>query len=318
MVDVAVKNKPRVSIGLPVFDGEKYLEESLNSILAQTFEDFELIISDNASNDRTQEICRAYAARDRRIRYYRNGNNLGASKNFNRVFKLSRGEYFKWIAHDDVIAPDFLAKCVEALDQDPSVVLCHSKVAFIDECGKFLAYHDSQLNNIRSPKPQDRFGGLIMMHHWCFHVFGLIRASALKRTSLIAGYVDSDRVLLVELGILGRFHEIPEYLFFSREHQERSIRALPERHMRAGWFDPAKEGKTVFPRWRVLLEYLKIVKRASLSRHQRIYCYMHIGNWLRRYGKGLVKDLMVAAKQIFLSSLTLLAKRTLISQQRMN
>jgi len=293
------KREPRVSIGLPVFNGENYLEEALDSILAQTYSDFELIISDNASTDQTPEICRAYAARDPRIHCYRNAQNLGAAKNFNRVFELSSGEYFKWAAHDDLIAPDFLLKCVQVLDQDPTVVLCHSKVKFIDESGEVSANYDIKLCNVDSPKPQDRFGDLIMMHHWCFDVFGLIRAKALKMTPLIASYIESDRALLVELGLLGRFYELPEHLFFSREHKERSVRALPERHLRAGWFDPTKEGHIVLPRWRIFLEYSKSVRRVSPSRYERAWCYIHLVNWLRLYGKGLVKDLLVAAYQIW-------------------
>jgi glycosyltransferase involved in cell wall biosynthesis len=118
---------PRVSIGLPVYNGENYLAETLDSILAQTFTDFEVIISDNASTDRTETICRQYAAQDRRIRYLRNTSNLGAAKNYNRVFELSQGEYFKWNGHDDPLAPVFLERCVAVLDRHPGVVLCFAR-----------------------------------------------------------------------------------------------------------------------------------------------------------------------------------------------
>ena len=96
---------PRVSVGIPVFNGERFLAETIESILAQTFKDFEIVISDNASTDRTEEICRSYAARDPRIRYNRNDTNRGAAWNHNRVFELARGEYFKWQSHDDFCAP---------------------------------------------------------------------------------------------------------------------------------------------------------------------------------------------------------------------
>ncbi len=123
---------PRVSVGLPVYNGENFIKDALDSILAQTFEDFELIISDNASTDGTQQICRQYTSKDQRIRYIRNDGNIGASKNFNQVFELSSGEYFKWIAHDDLCAPEFLERCVEVLDQDPSIVLCFARPKAID------------------------------------------------------------------------------------------------------------------------------------------------------------------------------------------
>ncbi|UBF27329.1 glycosyltransferase [Kovacikia minuta CCNUW1] len=124
---------PRVSVGLAVYNGENYIREAIDSILAQTFEDFELIISDNASTDKTQEICLEYAARDQRIRYDRADRNRGAAWNQNRVFELSTGTYYKLAAHDDVIAPDYLAKCVAVLDQNPAVVLCHSWTRSINE-----------------------------------------------------------------------------------------------------------------------------------------------------------------------------------------
>ncbi|MBD2214537.1 glycosyltransferase family 2 protein [Nostoc linckia FACHB-104] len=98
----------RLSIGLPVYNGKKFIRESIDCILNQTFQDFELIISDNASTDNTEKICREYAAKDNRIRYYRNAKNIGCARNFHRAFELSTGEYFKWVAYDDLHAPEYL------------------------------------------------------------------------------------------------------------------------------------------------------------------------------------------------------------------
>ena len=131
-------SQPRVSIGLPIYNAEQFLEETLRSLLSQTVPDFELIITDNASTDNTQNICQAYAARDDRIRYYRNEQNIGCDPNFNRVFSLSRGKYFKWAAFDDVCAPNFLEVCLEVLDNEPQVILCYPKTKLIDLEGKFL------------------------------------------------------------------------------------------------------------------------------------------------------------------------------------
>ena len=289
-------NKPLVSIGMPVLDGEKYIRESFDSILAQTHSDFELIISDNASDDGTQEICKSYAKRDPRIRYYRNEKNLGAARNFNRVFELSSGRYFKWAAHDDVIAPEFLERCVKELEGDASLVLCHTRTIYIDEAGRTLGNYAISLNRTGSLRPQDRFGDLIRFDYWCHEVFGLIRASALAKTRLIGGFIGSDRNLLAELGLIGRFHEIPEYLFFSRDHPDRSIRAMPAPHMRREWFDPTGKGQTVFPHWRNFIEFVKSVKRASLSRSERASCYIKMAFW---FGKTwnwirLITDLIVA------------------------
>ena len=292
-------NKPRVSIGLPVYNGENYLREALDSILAQTYSDFELIISDNASTDSTPQICQAYANKDQRIRYYRTEKNLGAAWNFNNVFHLSQGDYFKWAAHDDKIAHDYISKCVEVLDKDDSIILCNSKAEFIDKHGKIIADYIISPKKANSQKPQDRFGFLIFYDHWCFDVFGLIRSKDLRKTSLIKAYPGSDRVLLAELGIIGRFYEIPEYLFFNREHEERSIRALPNVCLRAGWFDTSKEGKIVLSRCGVFVEYFKAVNHFSLSLYEKACCYVHIGKWLRMYYKSMMKELIFTFKYYF-------------------
>ena len=126
---------PTVSIGLAVYNGENYLALAIESVLAQTFTDFELIISDNASTDHTPEICAEYAAKDNRIRYHRNSSNIGATRNENLTFAMSRGKYFRWLGHDDLCAPDQLAACVAVLESDPTVVLCHSEVVEIDDDG---------------------------------------------------------------------------------------------------------------------------------------------------------------------------------------
>jgi glycosyltransferase involved in cell wall biosynthesis len=290
-------DRPRVSIGLPVFNGENYLEEALDSILAQTYSDFELIISDNASTDRTEEICRAYTARDKRIRYFRNGTNLGAAKNFNRVFELSSGEYFKWATHDDLCAPEYLERCVEILDREPDIVLCYPKTSIIDEHGEFVEnYFDGF--NLRSPKPHERFRDFFHAPGLCNPIVGLIRASALRRTALIGNYPSSDRVLLGELALRGRFYEVPERLFFRRKHPQTSVRANPDWDERIAWFDPARRGQIQLPRWRWFFEYLLSIKRVRLCGYEKLRCYVEMGKWVRRHWRKLKNDLVGAARQI--------------------
>ena len=129
------KKRQKISIGLPVFNGEKYIEESIEAILAQTYTDYEFIISDNASTDRTQEICLGYAKSDERRKYHRSSTNLGAAPNYNRAFDLSSGIFFKWAEFDHLIAPEFIMKCYEVLEQNPKVVLCSPLSTIIDENG---------------------------------------------------------------------------------------------------------------------------------------------------------------------------------------
>lgn len=171
---------PRVSIGLPVYNGQDYLSQALDALLAQTYSDFELVISDNASMDDTEEICRQYAARDGRIRYHRSEENLGAAPNFNRAFELSRAEYFKWAAHDDLCGPEYLERTVAVLDGDASVVLCHVGTTETDESGTVV--------RTLAPKPQmgsrhvhERLYDCICVPHPQVMVFGLIRANVLPQ-----------------------------------------------------------------------------------------------------------------------------------------
>src|ERR1700741_336609 len=133
-----MNSAPLVSVGLFVYNGERFLEQSLRSILNQTFTDFELIISDNASTDRTAEIVEAFAKRDDRIRYYRNKKNMGAGWNARRVYELATRKYFKWAAVDDLIEPDFLRQCVEVLESDPGCALAHTKTKEVDEHKNFI------------------------------------------------------------------------------------------------------------------------------------------------------------------------------------
>ena len=136
---------PTVSIGLPVYNGAEYLTQTLDTLLKQSFRDFEIIISDNASTDATQEICTQYQELDPRIKYYRVDENKGAAWNFNRVFQLARGKYFKWAAHDDLILPTFLERCVEVLDNSPDVVLVFTKLDIIDAQGKKVDTYENSI-----------------------------------------------------------------------------------------------------------------------------------------------------------------------------
>ena len=123
---------PRLSIGLPVYNGENFLAESIESLLGQSYEDFELIISDNASTDDTEDICRTYAEKDPRIRYIRQRHNIGSAPNHNFVIEQAGGDLFKHASHDDLYARDLLKLCVAALDEHPQVVLAHSWSAVIN------------------------------------------------------------------------------------------------------------------------------------------------------------------------------------------
>lgn len=294
---------PRLSIGLPVYNGERFLRFALDAILNQTYRDFELIISDNASTDSTMLICQDYAARDSRIRYCRNMENIGSAANFNRVFDLARGQYFKWSAADDIISPTFLEKCIEVLDQDPSVVLSYSKADRINSSGKLDGMYDYPMR-VNDPSAHVRFSDLILVNHFCIAVFGVMRRDVLAKTPLIDKYVGSDRVLLAELGLRGRFVEIPEYLFHRRDHPQASGRLFTI-YNRLAWFDPSKRSRINLVNWKVGWEYLRAINQVSLPLVEKVQSYKSALRWFVMRRRVLIEDFKAAIVQLVPFSLGL-------------
>ena len=166
-------------VGLPVYNGEKYIAESLEALLGQGFTDFELIISDNASTDSTGEICRRYEDPDSRVRYFRQSRNIGLSPNHNFVAERARGELFKWASNDDLYARDLLERCIDALDQYPDIVLARCWTAKVDESGtvsQALRY----LPNTASPRAPSDAGA-------CFSITAATTITALSGPRSSAG-----------------------------------------------------------------------------------------------------------------------------------
>ena len=286
----------RVSIGVPVYNGDKYLGLTLNSLLAQRFGDFEIVISDNASTDCTAEICRAYQSKDKRIRYFRSETNFGAAWNHNRVFELSSAPLFKWCSHDDLHEPSFLERCVAVLDSDSSVVLSHTYVKMIDETGEPLRYdherdcfiHRSS-RQVRPPdrnhlaeaaEPERRFKDILSHMWWGDATFGVMRRDQLLKTSGLGSYWGADKVLMAELSVQGRFHQVGEALFARRIHEECSL------HKNA---DELAEhiGSSCFGgiyRLSMLQAYVKLVMTAEVSLRQRTHCLASVARLTLRSG----------------------------------
>lgn len=268
---MTLAHHPRVAIGMPVFNGQNYIADAIDSVLAQTFEDFELVISDNASTDATESICRAYAARDSRVRYHRSPLNRGAACNYEIAYRLSSPTaYFKWLAHDDRIAPTFLAKAVAALDAEPAAVLCGSLVQVIDGKGEEIRIYDSALIAAReSERPSERFSVCILKSHRNSEIFALIRRSALERVQQMGPYHNSDKVIIAELALLGRFLHVEEPLIANREHQKRATSAV----VRAAWaaHHDSKAGSwNRFGHLMLYRDYVRMVNR-------------HVQNWPERW-----------------------------------
>lgn len=201
---------PLVSIGVPVFNEEGHLAEALDSLLAQTYDNIEVVISDNASTDRTPEICAAYAARDPRVRYHRNENNVGGIENFNVAFRLARGEFFMWASGHDVRHPSQIARCLEMMLAEPEVVLCYSQVVWVDQDGREHAKVHEYIDTRGLAERVARLNVVLWSLHGGFPVYGLFRSEALRRTALYTQVVSPDMSLLIELALVGRFAFLPE------------------------------------------------------------------------------------------------------------
>ncbi|HKW09676.1 MAG TPA: glycosyltransferase family A protein [Gemmatimonadaceae bacterium] len=260
---------PRVTIGLPVYNGEKFLGAAIDSILAQTFTDFELIVSDNASTDGTAEIARQYEARDSRVLYVRHPRNIGIAGNFWGVVTRARGELLRWVAVDDLCRPEAVARCVEALDANPSAVLAYTHTEFIDENdeprSEFKDYVEGM--HLVADRPSDRFFQSLGNSNWCNPQYGVIRAETLRRTRGLGAYRGSDIVLLAELSLFGTFIEVPERLFLRRVHDD-AMTAKSEGDQQHE-YTPGRPQVAYMREWRHLWELWRAAMHAPISWTER-------------------------------------------------
>ena len=246
---------PRVSLGLPVYNGENFVEHAIDSVIKQDLNDFELVIADNASTDGTEAICRAAAAQDRRIKYVRNPQNLGAATYYNLCFSLTSGQYFKWCAHDDFISPNFLTGCVRVLDKEDAAVIAYGKMEYVDAEGKIIPRTADQdpevsvfevpLPDMRHMSPAARFRLLASIGGSDNAMFGLMRRVAVARTSLHRKYYMSDRALLAEMALLGIFVRAYGVVLYNRDHPGRSTK-IASKAGRSTWTNPAAKTNRSF------------------------------------------------------------------------
>lgn len=248
MAKTATQARRKLTIGMPVYNGASLIAETLASLQAQTFTDFEIVVCDNASTDETAEIVARFAQNDPRIKYVANEANIGANGNFSKVANLAEAPYFKWAAHDDLYAPTYLEKCIALMERDPGIVLAHADSAFIDESGDAFppgdgprSWTEPATGALYTVDPIDlaeadnaltRFREVLYSSLWGTHMFGVIRTDALRQTRLIQDVPSSDRPLLAELALLGRFKTVREPLYFKRFHSRMTL-ALTEAEIRA-------------------------------------------------------------------------------------
>jgi glycosyltransferase involved in cell wall biosynthesis len=223
-------NEPLVSIGVPVYNGERFVSRSLNAILAQTYKNYEVIISDNGSTDATNNICQEFAAKDSRIKLSRNETNQGAYANFMKVLKLSQGKYFAWAAADDQWAPEFLSSMVEQLEHHPAagVSFCavertledgtvHDRICFEGDDNPNEKGHYEMARAILSPRKYN------------LYVYGLFRAAVFKRAIESPPCMpDWDRWLILHYALATRFRYVNRPLHVRIFAENRSVDRGPK------------------------------------------------------------------------------------------
>jgi glycosyltransferase involved in cell wall biosynthesis len=269
---------PRLSIGLPVHNGENHLAESLDALLGQSYEDFELIISDNASTDGTADICSRYEKQDSRVRYIRQPSNIGRVPNHNFLIEQARGELFKWAACEDLYARDLLKRCVEALDDNPHVVLAHSWSAMIDSSGAVLKLvgHPDVVTSLRAP---ERFWSMLVDGGGDYS-YGVIRTEVLHRMPRHGSYHFADRAFTTEIALHGPFYQVPDWLFFWRDTPDRTPFTV---RTRCAYMDPSRADRWRHPVARLYAEYgwalIAMIQRAPLSPADKRECCRCLARW---------------------------------------
>ncbi len=251
-----------VSIGLPVYNGEEYLAESVQSLLDQTHENLSIHISDNCSTDATEEISRAFVAADSRVTYHRNAENLGATGNWDRVREVATGPYFKWAAHDDVHEPKWVELCLQRLVEDPRVALAYTNAKVIDQHSTVVDVSIDEGIDGAIDDDRLRFRNFLLNEIWCVPVFGLTRLDLVQRIPPIGKYYGSDKAVLAELALMGRFAKVEDPLFLRRFHPTNSSQLQGSEARR---FQGGAPSLAIPPQVRIFGGYSGAVLRSHLS-----------------------------------------------------
>lgn len=282
-------SSPHISVGMPVYNSGRWIQSSVESILAQDYRDLELIISDNASTDATEDICREIITADPRVRYYRNVKNLGVDANYNRVVQLARGCYFKWASSNDLCAPQFISTCIGVLDQRPDVVLCYPRTELIiDDNGTLERYVDGL--NLEETSPCVRFQRYLNEVRLNNVLNGVIRTEALRQTGLLRFHRASDYVLVAELALRGKFVEVPEFLFFRRMTPDSATKLKSESEINE-YFLPGSGGPPLFQDWKRAASYLRAIRRAPVGLRDKLCLYIYYARRLWWGHRTLARDL---------------------------
>lgn len=284
----------RIGIGMPVFNCAPYIGRAIESHLSQTFGDFDLVITDNQSTDGTEEVCRRYVALDPRVRYIKNEVNLGGPGNFRQAFRHCQGEYHKWSTADDWWGPTFLAQALEVLERDRETVVVYPRTVLVNREGEETGRFEDSLH-LRDDRPSARFIQLYSTITLCHAQLGLIRRDVLARTALIGRELASDIRFLAELSLYGKFHVLPEHLFFRRFHETSSSWNRGDARRQVEYYAPGGAGFR-FHLWRRFSGLLLAAARAPIPMGEKWQVTKYLGGLMRGQKGPLVRELVRLGK----------------------
>lgn len=270
---------PRVTVGVPVYNGEQYLARALDSLLHSDYPNLEVIICDNASTDATPEIAARYTSVDGRFRYFRSELNLGAAENFNKTFALATGTYFRWLGHDDWCTTDYDSRCVAVLERevDSAVVFASQNIVRGD---RVLSVTRQPIEQAASRHPVARARCLSWhLRDPTAPVFGLMRREVLARTGMIRNAPEPDRLLIHEMALYGRIRMLDEPLFFHYRGLAHSLHYGENPKLRRRsfeWLHPDNRDKRQLTTARVLLEHWHAIVRSDISAIEKSLCWWHV------------------------------------------
>lgn len=278
----------RLTFGIPVYNGERFLPAALDSLRAQDLQDIRIVISDNGSTDGTQDICRRAAAEDPRVIYHRYEQNRGGIWNYGNVLALADTELFSWMAADDIKLPAFASACVDALDgAGPSAVFACPRTRIIDSAG--IPYED--LNDLSlgldAAAPHDRIRNLLTAQA-SHPMYGVIRMDALARTRGVRSTLGDDVILLVELLCQGSMVLVPGHLFLQRRHDSQvSVQGVTS----SSWFAPGQKPNRSFAETRTNIELYRGIAHSQLPFAEKLRGWAALGPaWVFPRWRAMVRD----------------------------
>ena len=291
---------PQITVALPVYNGERYLDRAIRSVLDQSWRDLELVVVDNASSDATEEIARRAADRDDRVRYVRQPENVGAVGNFNTGLALARGTFFCWLAHDDWLAPEYLERCLAELG-DHDLVVCSTMMGVTDESGEIFRIQRERLVGADAAHPRQRLHSML----WTLQdptapVFGLIRVATLRRVGGMPSVPEPDRHLLYALSLHGKLRALPDVLFHHYGPPGHSAHyGVGRMHRRSwDWLHPPGRRRIKLSPARVISHQLTTVLRSDLPLPDRGVAALDVcGAFLVRRGSSKGRKIVRAYRR---------------------